>query len=651
MSRIAPDDPKPGVTQKRKLFGIPYTHMQKSNNKRNSVYEKTSNKLLKALSVYKKETFNFQSEDTKNHNWPVISHNGAPKQVFDYLMSFAILESNILSPYWLAFGPPSNKALVYDTIMQIFFLFDFICNFFTSYTSGRNKIIVDPNSISTKYIRTWFIFDLLALIPFRVFEWPSVEFFFRLSRIIKLGKCFKILQTLEKLLIKFFNRFYQNSHVVKVVVRSVFNLIKVLCMMYFTIYFIACCFIRLYMLESPNFEDKNFPGATNGKIMLRTSYFISTTVVGVGYGDLLASNSSEMIAVIFIILIGAMYYTVLAGAFNSVISNIKLLWPNDENMNALEHWLYKVETRYRLLPLELHNKIMSHFEYYWFKDRLNDIAKEYWKAENYNDLIADQGGHFSLLSDDLKEELLDKLFRDIFTTFPNFFEEDSKLKYELCFHFQPRIYKVNEVIINEQETVQEIIFTYRGRLCLEHNFNGEPIQLTYNSARTIIGDYEVLLNKKTIVTYRVAFHQTSISVEAFALPRKPFLMILANGFPESEIKLRIQSEMKHSEIVKCLIGTKNKLKKIDNSTNSDTSRPLLEAPSKKGRASVIREGEILMIQSKYRSLESNIEDLISSYEFISKKIESLKDFAKNKPLPTKEKDHDHQLGNLIVRRK
>lgn len=101
-------------------------------------------------------------------------------------MTFAILESNILSPYWLAFGPPSNKAIAYDAIMQAFFLIDFICNFITSYISGRNKIVIDPNAISLKYIRTWFTCDFLALIPFRVFEWPSIEFFFRLSRIFKL---------------------------------------------------------------------------------------------------------------------------------------------------------------------------------------------------------------------------------------------------------------------------------------------------------------------------------------------------------------------------------------------------------------------------------------------------------------------------------
>jgi hypothetical protein len=178
------------------------------------------------------------------------------------------------------------------------------------------------------------------------------------------------------------------------------------------------------------------------------------------------------------------------------------------------------------------------------------------------------------------------------------------------------------------------------------------MKLSYNLPRAIIGDYEVLLNKKTIVSYHAAYLRTSIPVEAFALPRKPFLMILANGFPENEIKLRIQSEIKHSEIVKCLIETRNNKKKIDYSTNSDTNRPLLENPTKKGRASVIRDGEIPMVQSKYRSLESNIEDLISSYESISKKIEPLKDLAKDKaPLITNEKSHQHQLGNLIVRRK
>ncbi|OMJ94016.1 hypothetical protein SteCoe_2935 [Stentor coeruleus] len=652
MSRVVPDIHKPAATEKTKLFGIPYTKKLKLNKEKRSDYEKTSNKFLKALSVHKSETFNFQKDENENNNWPIISHIGLPKQLFDLLMSFAILESNILSPYWLAFGPPSNKAMIYDIIMQILFLFDFICNFITSYTSGRNKIIIDPNRISTKYIRTWFICDLLALIPFRLFEWPSIEFFFRLSRILKLGRCFRILQTLEKLLIKLFIRFYQNTHVTKVVINSIFSLIKVLSMMYFTIYFIACCFIRLYKLNEPNFQDKNLPGASNGKIMLRTSYFISTTVVGVGYGDLLASNSSEMIAVIFIILIGAMYYTVLAGAFNKVISNINILWPSDENMNLLEHWLYKVESRYRLLPSNLYNQIVNHYQYYWFKDRLKDIAKEYWKAENYKELISDQDGHFSKLDDDLREEVLNRMFQDIFTTFPNFFGNDSGLKYELSFHLQPRFYRLGEVIINEHETVQEILFVHKGRICFEHNFDGEVHQISYKASRIIIGDYEVLLNRKTIVAYLVTSYENSIPVEAFALPRKPFLMILANGFPESEVQLRIHSEMKHSEIVKHVLKTRDYLKKSMHSLESETSRPLVEVQSKKEQADVIIDGELPLVQSKYRSLENNIEDLINSYKLISEKVDSLKEIAKSKTPPqvAKEKSH-HQLENLIVKKK
>lgn len=186
MSRIAPDLHMSTAIEKKKIFGIPCTQKLKSIKVRNSSITIASNTLLKALSVHKKKTFDFQIGDDKNNNWPIISHDGVSKQIFDYLMTFAILESNILSPYWLAFGPPSNKAIAYDAIMQAFFLIDFICNFITSYISGRNKIVIDPNAISLKYIRTWFTCDFLALIPFRVFEWPSIEFFFRLSRIFKL---------------------------------------------------------------------------------------------------------------------------------------------------------------------------------------------------------------------------------------------------------------------------------------------------------------------------------------------------------------------------------------------------------------------------------------------------------------------------------
>ena len=55
--------------------------------------------------------------------------------------------------------------LVFDTIIDVFFLLDILINFNTGYYK-KGVLIMNRKDIIVNYLKTWFILDLLASFPY-----------------------------------------------------------------------------------------------------------------------------------------------------------------------------------------------------------------------------------------------------------------------------------------------------------------------------------------------------------------------------------------------------------------------------------------------------------------------------------------------------
>ena len=59
--------------------------------------------------------------------------------------------------------------------MDIFFFCDIIVNFRTTYIGKNDTSVTDPKKIAVRYLRTYFIVDLVAAIPWDVIATPALE--------------------------------------------------------------------------------------------------------------------------------------------------------------------------------------------------------------------------------------------------------------------------------------------------------------------------------------------------------------------------------------------------------------------------------------------------------------------------------------------
>lgn len=86
---------------------------------------------------------------------------------------------------------------IINTILDSIFGIDIIVNFMTSYYDDNFKLIDDRKVIASKYLRGWFIFDVVAIFPFEAIikqEKVSANNINEMIRISKLGRLYKLIK-------------------------------------------------------------------------------------------------------------------------------------------------------------------------------------------------------------------------------------------------------------------------------------------------------------------------------------------------------------------------------------------------------------------------------------------------------------------------
>lgn len=99
----------------------------------------------------------------------VIPANNRYKIVFDLFIMVCLMFTATVVPFRLAFSdfdPPGWIAAY--AFVDISFLADVILTFFTSYTKeavAGDIEVFDSKQIALHYIKSWFLFDLLSILP------------------------------------------------------------------------------------------------------------------------------------------------------------------------------------------------------------------------------------------------------------------------------------------------------------------------------------------------------------------------------------------------------------------------------------------------------------------------------------------------------
>lgn len=88
---------------------------------------------------------------------------------WDLIISVILLVTCMITPFNLAFQEEVEKIRWYMNVnytIDILFGIDIVLNFLTAFQNELYEVVDDRKQIAIRYLKGWFIIDLLAIIPF-----------------------------------------------------------------------------------------------------------------------------------------------------------------------------------------------------------------------------------------------------------------------------------------------------------------------------------------------------------------------------------------------------------------------------------------------------------------------------------------------------
>ncbi|PKA53771.1 Potassium channel AKT1 [Apostasia shenzhenica] len=223
----------------------------------------------------------------------IISPYDKGYRVWETFLIILVAYTAWVSPFEFGFLiKPTGPLLIADDIVNGFFAIDIVLTFFLAYLDKSTYLLIDnPKKIAQKYLTTWFVLDVVSTIPSefarKILPRKLRSYgFFNMLRLWRLRRVSALFARLEK--DRHFSYFW---------VRCV----KLICVTLFAVHCAGCFYYLLaarYPDPSKTWIGASMPNFHHRSLWIRyvtSMYWSITTLTTVGYGDLHAQNTREMI--------------------------------------------------------------------------------------------------------------------------------------------------------------------------------------------------------------------------------------------------------------------------------------------------------------------------------------------------------------------
>lgn len=247
--------------------------------------------------------------------------------LWNILIAIFMVHNVLITPFALAFLEDNMVLEEIDAVINYFFMFDIVLNFFIG-IHIKHKYVTHHGIIAVEYLKSWFIIDVLATFPLNlVLEqgFSQSNRIFRLARISKLSKLSKVFRLLKvsrffkrvafiNAIQDYFNINYGISRLITFILSFVILSHIVGCMWYF---------LPLLYDEQDNWVmNKNLYDEDVFRKYIMSMYWAITTITTCGFGDISASNLLEYIFSLCWVFLGVLFYSFTIGTLSTILVNM-----------------------------------------------------------------------------------------------------------------------------------------------------------------------------------------------------------------------------------------------------------------------------------------------------------------------------------------
>ncbi|KAK7328292.1 hypothetical protein VNO77_22395 [Canavalia gladiata] len=261
------------------------------------------------------------SQNPVNSKGWILSPMDSRYRCWESFMVLLVAYSAWVYPFEVAFmhSSPNKKIYIADTVVDFFFAVDIVLTFFVAYIDPTTHLLVrDSKKIVVRYLSTWFLMDVASTIPYEALG-------YLLTGKHKVGVPFYLLGMLRFWRIRRVKQFFTR---LEKDIRFSYFWVRCARLLSVTLFSVHCAGCLYYMLADryPH-QGKTWIGAvipnfreTSLRIRyISAIYWSITTMTTVGYGDLHAVNTMEMIFIIFYMLFNLGLTAYLIGNMTNLV--------------------------------------------------------------------------------------------------------------------------------------------------------------------------------------------------------------------------------------------------------------------------------------------------------------------------------------------
>ena len=412
-------------------------------------------------------------EDAIDINHYYIKPDSIFIYIFDSIIALFSFYCLFYFPYYLAhdsflISTYLNIKIFIFHLIDVFFIFDLILSFFRAFYNYDEVLIKSIIEMFYHYFKNWFFLDLLAAIPFysifffqehknintkhyknNLIKFHNFTFGVKLDKLYyllfinKLLKIFKCFSNDNRALVQLVNILYKNN-----IVEEKSGIFFIIFILLVAIHLGSCLFIFIGRNSYPSWINEiKVENQSFSTIYIASVYYLITTITTVGYGDIYGTTIQEIIFQMILLILGTCTYSYIISSVSNFIKKI-----NEKSLifeNRLKI-LNNIKLTNPYLEDTLYEKLLRFLRY-----------KKNTEKNKQTTII-------NSLPYSLRNTLLIEMYKPIINNFIIFKGlENSNCIVQLVTAFKP-IYGIkNDILIQEGDFIEEVIFIKTGVISLE----------------------------------------------------------------------------------------------------------------------------------------------------------------------------------------